>query len=222
MSGANIQQNALAYFAYPFFVTANEHFAGAGSGDLSFRLALAAHLALIVLIALAARPAWALAYVAAYVWPLLPVIAISAFGAHYLYASGAAMALGLAAVLAAAWRNRRLVLGVAGIALVAPLVLHQSGVQRYMYETGRCQASVSTSLRIVAAQNPDLRVFTVAAEPGSSSHILRRYVAGRDRIGRSFDYQITVRDLAAGEAANAGDFRFDRACLVTAPQDAPA
>jgi hypothetical protein len=84
----NLLPNILGYLEYPFVFRLNERVSIVLVPRSSRHLALLIHVALIVLITIAANWKAAAAYVFAYGVFLLPVLTLPNAGSHYLCASG--------------------------------------------------------------------------------------------------------------------------------------
>jgi hypothetical protein len=217
---ANIPDNTLRFFAYPFRLHLVE------MSDASFRspwqpaAASLIHLLLVGAVYWLFGMAFALSYIAGYFLPLAPILALPNPGPHYLYGSGLAMSLALAAVLvrlACTNRARITWLVAAG---VAGLYVHNLAIQALLYEHGTCQsrflASVDTLLASTASSGA--HSVRVVADPDVLSRVAIRAVSHRERYRvdgvPNVTFESTAGDVAVKESTDAIRVRMTTACTL--------
>jgi len=155
----NVPYNALTYFAFPFLPNVGELVTGMPIAMLDWVAALAIHGAIVA--CLAWRYGWrgGLAYFFFYYVFLLPVLTIQSVGSHYLYASGLALAAGLACLIADASAPRMIApAALLGIPAAGVLVWHFAMLQDKLYGDGVCQRAFLTSLDTQIESNGDTAV----------------------------------------------------------------
>ncbi|HUO13183.1 MAG TPA: glycosyltransferase family 39 protein, partial [Caulobacteraceae bacterium] len=150
--------NAFAYFCWPFAVSQAEISDLLQRNPTIIAFAAVLHAVLILTLALRFGSARALAYLALYFTPLLPVLVISKYETQYTYASGVAISIAMASL----FRSRTP--WVIGAALLSGLLLwHSATIEAAMYDTGLCQtrarATAMASLRSLAPVGDNVAVF---------------------------------------------------------------
>lgn len=154
-----------------------------------------------------------LAYAALYLLFLLPVLGIPTRGGHYLYGSGLAFSVAVAALLVlpagkAAWLAR----AVAGVVLLVA-VQHSWAIQGFAYDLGRCMelAGATTEDEWLRSGRP--ATVWITAEPGAPTRVLNLFTA-RDQIGAHHPVRLLVLTKPAGVPADATQFQLTRSCTV--------
>ncbi|MCZ8319169.1 MAG: hypothetical protein O9303_10185 [Silanimonas sp.] len=212
--------NVLTYAAQPFLIGATDLQGARFLPDMAWGFALAAHLALVI--ALAVRHGWAtsLAYVAGYLLFLFPVVALPFVAAHYLYAAGPVMAFALASLWPARPMSgpQKRMLGIVAAATVLVLGVRNLEIQADLYRQGRCQALVVATVDAALAgpgfrEAPQVRILGDAGAPD--------YIANRTFFGRPAYAGVAGPRLVVGPAAAevAGEriLRMRPDCLVVPP-----
>jgi hypothetical protein len=149
---SKIPSNAFRYFAYPFRLKVVELSDGVFGSLWQPAAATFIHLLLVSAVYWLFGLAFALAYVVGYFLFLVPVLPLPIASPHYLYGSGLAMSLAIAAVLARLLVARRARLAVLLVAGVAGLYAHNLAIQMRLYETARCQSAFLESVDALLAQ----------------------------------------------------------------------
>jgi hypothetical protein len=177
---ANVPINAWRLFTYPFRVKLVEISAAVYSSPWQPLAACAIHLALVV--AVGASFGWhvALAYVAAYLLFLLPVLALPNPGTQCLYGAGLAMSLAIAATLVRLLATRRRVAVACLLLAAGALVAHTLAIQRHLYAWGDCQTRFLVSLDALLSQHPGTARIIVASDPGAPMRVGIRAVGARE------------------------------------------
>jgi hypothetical protein len=199
---ANVPQGMVSYLLQPFMATAVELVSAPLLPMWQWVLAALLHLAFLGLLWLRRGAIAVVLYFAGYLVFLLPVLPLPTPGAHYLYGSGLALAVALAALLPAGppadgagaatparGAGVARVAAVGAMALVALLALRAFVVQNEVYSVGRCQAELLSSFepQALAAIARGASRSRIVAVPGA-----REWVAVRSVFGR--------RDFMAGGA----------------------
>lgn len=205
-SAGRIPDRLLRYFAFPFGIA---HFDVTGRPAGHLVVPALWHASLVAALAARLGARAAALYLIGFFLPLAPVLAIGPISAHYLYASGAVVAVALSEILATIRTTGAR--AVAAALWVVPLLVHALAIEVAFYRTGRCQTRLLTSFQsLVEAgeSGPDggLRIFP---DPGSPEWVLRKAIS-HDAIevgGRAIPVAIAGR----GEAS---DSRFDSSCLL--------
>jgi hypothetical protein len=150
-SADRVLDGVVLYFVQPFLLQAVDLNSARLLPAWQWALAIAAHLALLLLLVRQCGVRRAVLYVLGYFVFLLPVLPIPLRGAHYLYGSNVAFALAFAAILAP-WSNAvaataqvRLARGVA-VALLGLLLMRSLTIQAAVFGQGRCQAQLERDL----------------------------------------------------------------------------
>jgi hypothetical protein len=192
---AHILRHLGSYLLFPFAVTVRE--VQSLSGEASAGLLIVAGLVHAAVVAglYAARPRWALAYIACYVLVLAPVLPLRKIETQYLYPAALPLAIGLAALVTGAGRRWLRAVGVLAALLGA---LHAVRVGAYMRWCGEIQDRVLGALDACAGPPPGAIV--IAIEPGSPDWVLRRAVHDRP--------EVTLLDPGATPPADAVRLRF--------------
>lgn len=181
-----IPVNLLVYVAYPFLPDLYESYTWSylvSQSQLS--AAFAAHILLTIILWRKFSLRAALAYDAAYLLFLLPVITLSFTASHYLYASGIPLSLAMAGILAAddnskltGFIPRAFVLVLLGVATV-----HGFRVQNYIYDIGTCSKTAMSSATSVYLSLGAPEEMTIVADIHSSAQVPMRIFHDRDRLG---------------------------------------
>lgn len=179
----NVPRNALVYFGYPFLVPLQEALNWVFLAPWQIWLAAIAHAALVVGIWYFYRWRAALIYLGSYFLFTVPVILLPALGSHYLYGSGVALAVGVAALTVALLKRRLYIPFAVVLAGIGAMILHSGGSMATIYEIGRCMKATEATLQNVHEVLGYPEQLTVATAPGAPEHILRRLITGRDQVG---------------------------------------
>ena len=209
-----IPSNLFVYVAYPFVPSLNESYAWhylASQSDMVW--AFIAHLVLTVLLWRKFSLKVALAYDAAYLLFLLPVMTLSATAPHYLYASGVPFSIGIAALLVVDGRKSSRIARSFVLVLLAVAIFHSFKVQAYIYENGKCSITTMASATSVYLSLNGPGEMTIVAEKGSSAQIPMRIFHDRDRLG---DFRPVKINTLNWDNPDAGlhFIYFNTACVV--------
>jgi hypothetical protein len=141
-------------------------------------LAIACYCILFFLIGRTFSARALLAYLIGYSLFLVPVLTlpITHMFAHYLYGTGIAFSIALAALLLAAGDRLHLLLPSLLIAIAS---LHTLVVQRYFYRHGLCMHTMLTSLNVAYFDDNMPKHMSILAMPGSQVQSLSYYTEGR-------------------------------------------
>jgi hypothetical protein len=212
-SPAYLPYNAAAYLLQPWLPHAAEmvSFVFLPKWEWPFAALFAGGM----LVAIAMRFGWRglLLFLAGFFVFLLPVLALPTPGAHYLYGSGIAFAVALAAVLSPAAQDAGARWFAPGawkaIAMVvfAYLGLRSFYLQNNIYVVGRCQSEFLASFepQAAAAHARGATRMRIQPMPGAKDYVAVRAVFGRDRY-RDDGPMPTV--VGSGEPAAPGDALF--------------
>lgn len=210
----NVGSNLLTYFAYPFAPSLTEAVNVVFLTSATLALAVSLHALLVLLIGMTAGVRQGVLYVFCFLLPLIPILTIAGKSSQYLYASGLAVSVGLAAVLHSAWITRRWLVLAPALLLCGVLLDHTVNNQAHIYGIGRCMDRAMTSLEAnyLRAGKPSHIAFDI--DPGAPGHIINRIITGRDHIGPYYpiEMQVLEKDQAAPEGAL--NLRFSPDCLV--------
>jgi hypothetical protein len=217
---ANVPANALRFFAYPFRLHLVEMSDGTFRSPWQPAAASLIQLLLVGAVYWLFGIAFALSYLAGYFLPLAPILALPNPGAHYLYGSGLAMSLAMAAVLVRLASTKRARIAWLVVAGAAGLYLHNLAIQALLYEHGICQsrflASVDTLLTSTASSGA--HSIRVIPDPGVLSRAAIRAVANRERYTvdgvPNITFQLAAGDAAAKQSPNAIRVRMTTACTL--------
>ncbi len=213
--------NAYLYFAQPFLIQAVELVSASLLPKWMWAAAAALHAAVVITL-VCRRGLWAgFFYVSGYFLFLLPVMPVAIVGAHYLYGSGIAFAIGMALILPSGVEKRRpldwMSYAVFVLAFSVALV-HTWSIQRYMYDAGKCQMLLLNSLD---AQLPGIEAggkkMVVVPEPGARGYIAVRSVFGRSPYADGSGTEVIVRE-GSDEAASGNEsiYMMDTQCRLVA------
>ena len=176
----NAPKNVLHYFAYPFLLNTADLNSGA-LDPLGLSVGVALHSLLLYMLVRRFGRAFFLLYLASYFVFLTPVISLPVMGSHYLNGSAFSMAVAMAALLIAEWKDRRIM----HLSLVSSLTLltfvHAAYSQGFIYRTALCQTTFLDSLDVRMAierskGNSRIVIRSAKIEPGCMKAIF-----GRDR-----------------------------------------
>ncbi len=166
------------YFLFPFLPFVEEASFSLFQPMFYTALAVACNLILLYLIVRAFSVRTLLAYLIGYSLFLIPVLTlpITHMFAHYLYGSGVAFSIALAALLLAAQDRLHLLLPALLIAIAS---LHTLVIQRYFYRHGLCMHTMLTSLNVAYVDDNMPKHMSILAMPGSQVQSLSYYTEGR-------------------------------------------
>lgn len=184
-SKGSLGGNIYLYFAQPFLIPAVELVSAVFIPKWMWLCAALVHGLLVLGIALRRGVVVAILYLAGYFVFLLPVIPVSIVGAHYLYGSGVAFAIGMSLLLsppafAKPALDRLMLVLFSGALLIA--VVHTFYIQREMYVAGVCQRVFLDGLDAEIAKGKAEGMKTVRVVPAAGA---KGYVAVRSTFGRS-------------------------------------
>ncbi len=180
----SIPSNIFVYVAYPFVPSLHETYAWhylASQSDMFW--AFIVHLFLTLLLWRKFSLKAALAYDAAYLLFLLPVITLSATAPHYLYASGVPFSIAIGALLVLDGKKSSRFANAFVLVLLAVAIIHTFKVQDYIYDNGKCSMTTMASATSVYLSLNAPGEMMIVAERGSSAHIPMRIFHDRDRLG---------------------------------------
>lgn len=210
----SIPSNLFVYVAYPFVPSLNESYAWhylASQSDMVW--AFIAHLVLTLLLWRKFSLKVALAYDAAYLLFLLPVITLSGTAPHYLYASGVPFSIAIAALLVLDGRRISRIATVFVLVLLSVAIVHTFRVQAYIYDNGKCSmATIASATSVYLSLNAPEEM-TIVAEKGSSAQILFRIFYNRDRLGEFRPVKINAMNWDQPDA-DLHFIKFNTACVV--------
>lgn len=214
VSSQNLGSNLLTYLAYPFAPSLTEAVNVVFLTSTTLALALGLHALLVLLIGMIAGVRRVVLYGFCYLLPLVPILTIAGKSSQYLYASGLAVSMGLAAVLHTAWVTRRWLLLAPALALFGVLLVHSLNNQAHIYAVGRCMDRAMTSLEAdyLRAGKPSRIVFEI--DPGAPGHIINRFITGRDQIGPYHPIEMQVLQPDQAQPEGALNLRFSQSCFV--------
>ena len=181
-----IWHNMRAYLVFPFAPWALE-IQNVDDNRTVLTLGMAAHALLLAL--LAGRYGWRapFLYLAVFLLPLVPVLAISKHETQYSYATSLALAAGLVAAYGGRWLERLLCLGLVGLVIV-----HCGVVQAQMHRTGACQSAALASLRPIVADLPADAPILIEAPDSTPWYVLVRLLNGNARYLAKAGIRATV------------------------------
>lgn len=214
---ANVPEGVFVYFVYPFLPTLTEAHSYGNQSSPVIWAAAALHLALLIMLWRVFSFRAALAYLVGYLIFLIPVLLISAKGAHYLYGSGLVFSIAIGALLTLNWRQEsRRLLFFLPIGMLVVATFHTLVIQRYFYNTGSCMSSIANTIESSYLTEGAPEKMTFLVEPGAPGHVLRRFTHHRERIGSHFPVKFEVVDW---DKRNEGKskFIFNSACVVYMP-----
>jgi len=209
-----IPTNIFIYVAYPFVPGLHESYAWhylASQSDMVW--AFIAHLVMTLLLWRKFSLKVALAYDAAYLLFLLPVIMLSATAPHYLYASGIPFSLAIASLLVTDGKMNSRIAKVFVLVLLCVATVHTFRVQSYIYDNGLCSVTTMASAASVYLSLNAPSEMTIVAEYGSSAQIPMRIFHDRDRLGEF--RPVSIKTLNWNDAeADQHFIKFNSACVV--------
>lgn len=213
MSWANVPDALAIYTLYPFLWLVTEPITWHLQSSSRIWFAGAAHLTLLALLWRTFSLKVVLAYMGGYIVFLMPILLISISGAHYLYGSGLAFSMAIAALIThktsrggkSRWFIPALMLVVASV--------HTLNIQRYMYDTGVCMNTAISSIESAYLSNGSPTAMAITADEGAPAHMLIHYATNREIIGNNLPLKLQVF-----ENKHVDDdkdlYRFSSACVV--------
>jgi hypothetical protein len=210
----NVPEAILAYAIYPFAWAVSEVHTLPAQPEFRLWIAGVIHLLLIGVIWRLFSVRAVLIYLAGYFVFLLPILPISIRGAHYLYGSGIAFSIALAAIFTLRWQQMSIALRIVPIVAVAVMLLHSLVVQVFFYITGNCMATAARTIESVYLSNGKPAEIVISIQKGSLGHVIKRFAHGRSVIGTHFPIKTKAIDEDLSEAETAS-FIFDRSCIVS-------
>jgi hypothetical protein len=184
--GTNVLWNTILYFLYPFSWRVSEVHALLDVMSLrEIALAASAHMLLVIFL-VRQRIRYGMAYVAAYILPLLPVLLLQKQESQYLYATAIPTAIGFAVIA----RMKKGTLNVGAVFLLAVmLVAHTLYAQAALYRDGLLQMRALTGLMTVARSltadsgNQCVLKMQIVPEEGSPWWVIARATHDMKSIG---------------------------------------
>jgi hypothetical protein len=141
--GQNILQNFTQYFLYPFTAGVTEiHNVFVLTPAWMLLTAAGIHIVVIVLLSMR-RFVYAIWYLVAFVFPLMPILIINMTASHYLYASAIPLSIALAYLL---FRTKNKFVYTLIVGSVLLLAAHSIVNQTYLFNTGIYQRKILTSM----------------------------------------------------------------------------
>lgn len=193
----NVPLNALIYFGYPFLVSLPEAINWVFLEPWQIWLAAIAHAGLVIGIWYFYRWKVALIYLGAYFLFTVPIILLATPASHYLYGSGVALAVGVAALAAALWKRRLFIPLAVLLTGIGAMVVHSGANMASVYETGRCMKLTDATLQDVHRVLGYPGRLTVTVATGAPEHILLRLITGRDQIGTDRLVDVEIQPTSA-------------------------
>ncbi|MEO8345958.1 MAG: hypothetical protein ABI607_09705 [Betaproteobacteria bacterium] len=179
---ANVPDNVIRYFAFPFLVDVDGMGAMVWVSPARVVGALAIHAILVATLCLRFGGWVIAAYLGGYFLFLIPVLPLPTVSDHYLYASGLITALALALALEHAFMRRYRLLSALLIACAVMLGVQTYSIESMIYATGVCQSRFLDSLdALVNRGGPGIGTIQVTSDPGAPEHIAMRSVFARIR-----------------------------------------
>ncbi len=213
--------NAYLYFAQPFLVPAVELVSAPLLPKWTWAVAALLH-AVMVLALVCRRGLWTgFFYLAGYFVFLLPVMPVSIIGAHYLYGSGVAFAIGMALLLPPEPLQRRWLDAGVCLVFVGALVValwHTVYIQRAMYTAGKCEMLFLNSLdaQLPAAAAAGEKI-VVLPDPGALGYVALRSTFGRSPYAAGSGTEVVVREGGQDtDAAGERQLHMDTQCRLVA------
>ncbi|MDO9148514.1 MAG: hypothetical protein Q7U52_12810 [Hydrogenophaga sp.] len=209
----NAPEGVLVYIAYPFLPTLTEanNWIFQSSGAVIFAVFLHA-LLLITLLRVFGYKA-AVAYCIFYLMFLLPVLMIPIKAAHYMYASGLALSLAVAAVLLQT--SNLFIYRVITIVGIFVLLAHTMALQVFVYRLGSCMTRAYTSTESTYLSNTLPTSINFQAVPGAPEHVLHRLFTGRNQIGNSSPVSLTISKWGTPVDSNTLSVVMNSRCIVS-------
>lgn len=215
----SVGSNILLYLAQPFLQDAFELVSAPLLPRQDWILSLTLHG--LMLCALAWRRGLLIAafYVAGYFVFLVPVLPVPIVGAHYLYASGIAFSLGLAALMvpdATGWRPASLICMVFALCLLLLASLHAFKIGMHMRTDGQCQVTFLRGLdqEISLARKAGLSRVEVVPDEFSPAYIAARSTFGRRPYRLGSGTEVVLTDGKAEVPAHTLRLRMTQQCEV--------
>jgi len=213
----NLPSNAIVYFSFPFFIPLLEAHTYFFFPRTLLIAAIAIHVIVVFLVYKRRGVASALLYFAFYFVFLIPVLAIKGLASHYLYGSGLVLAIAMAFLLSS-WKQHFLSNTVVCVLFVA-LLFHTFALQKFLYDSGTCQAKILTSFDVLSKSLTKKEIskgITITAAPNSRKYVLQRSIFGRHRFGNFFGVNFEVVDCVQElkEDISKPILHFDESCNI--------
>jgi hypothetical protein len=213
---AHVAGNAVLYFAFPFLLRVDDLSGTTSSWQIVAACAL--HAVLVAMLARRFGARVAVAYACGYLVFLVPLLAIRARSAHYLYAAAPVLALALALLFDDARRRGRRVAAGFLVACALLLVAHTLRIQLYLHETGRCQSRFLDSVdRLLSSGGPATRL-RITGDPDVPLDVGVRAVHGRAVYegagGRRVAFERDGAPVDGPAAVDTRAARMTRSCTI--------
>lgn len=200
-SKGDVWNNVYLYFAQPFLLPAVELVSAIFIPKWLWLVAAMLH-SLLVLALMCKRGVWSgVLYLAGYFVFLLPVLSLPIVGAHYLYGSGVAFAIGMSLLLpppsfARPWLDKAWF--TLFIGLLALAIAHTFRIERELYQDGACQAMLLDSLdeQIAKGKAQGKRSVQIIPEAGAPGYVAVRSTFGRRPYSAEVGLPVNVQDNA--------------------------
>lgn len=209
--GDNILRNLFAYVAFPFYPKAEEITGISDRSSVGIGLSILAIVSLLVVARSASGRRWRLVVFCAALWLayLIPVLPIGKYETQYMYGASIPFAYLLAVIVCSEVKWAKAL----GFVAVGVLTWHTAVVQLNMYETGRCQSRLLTSLDTLFASHGSGRSESTAqlgvvAEEGAWWWVLARALHNSQGANDS------RRFARFSEHRDDADMVFTRSCAV--------
>ncbi|WP_219210852.1 hypothetical protein [Variovorax boronicumulans] len=210
---SHLLDGVLVYGIYPFLPSLTE--AGIWQFQPVWEMVAAAvaHFLVVGLLWRSFSIRVAILYVVCYYSFLAPVLLIPTRGAHYLYGSGIAQSVALAAIFVLSPQRKKMWGNLLVICLFAGASIHAFVSQNFIYSLGSCMNSASVSLESAYLSGGRPERMQISVDEGAPGHILHRLTTGREQIGNYYPVHFEILDRAQGGAA-AAPYGFNESCIV--------
>lgn len=202
----NAPKALFGYFFYPFLPFLEEANYSLLQSAFSISAAVVCHIVLCFLIWRNFSFRAVVGYFIGYGLFLVPILSIplTHMFAYYLYGSGVAFSVGLAALLLSA---KKTIYKLIPALLIVVVTLHTIVVQRYFYKHGLCMNNMLTSLKAAWLEDHKPNHMSILTMPGSPVHPLHCYTHGR-----KYPLEFTILDWS--QRKEGSGYIFDCDCLV--------
>ena len=212
-SFGNIPEGLLVYAAYPFLATLTEAQNWIFQSSSAMGFAIFIHALLLIVLYMAIGSKAAITYCIFYILFLIPVLMIPIKAAHYLYGSGLALSLAVAAIILQI-SNFYAYRSIAIFSLFI-LVAHTMALQVFVYQLGSCMSRAYISTESAYLSNASITSIDFQALPGAPEHVLHRLFTGRNQIGNSSPVSLTVSRWGTPVDSNVLSVTMNSRCIVS-------
>ena len=212
-SFSNIPEGLLVYTAYPFLpmLTEAQNWIFQSSSAMGFAIFI--HLLLLIALYVTIGPKAAVSYCIFYFIFLIPVLMIPIKAAHYLYGSGLALNLAVAAIIL--HPSKFFAYRFVAIFCFFMLLAHTMVLQLFVYRVGTCMSRAYISTESVYLSNGSPTAIDFQAVPGAPEHVLHRLFTDRSQIGKSSPVSFTVSRWGAPVDPNVLSVTMNSRCIVS-------